>query len=380
MIGDVIEATLGGAKASLATSHAEFADYAALHLAPLRAEGRQLSPPDVTATLRWHEGIPPRERLAAYPELTGLRRLDRDLYAGDGCLAWFRVDDLPGLLLRFAWDGARLEVKGDYYHWLSRDPLRDRIKRLVYRRRLPALRLRRFTTLLYYLVYYPCFWWLEQQQGLHPIHAAAAEVKEGVIVLAGPSGVGKSTLATALAALPGAKLLSDTFVLQRGTTVLPVREPLLLSGWSRDWLGEAGRLLQPIRWRYCLDRAGFHWPQDGLSSGGAARVLLFPQPAAAHDVRALTPREAHGRISAADSIVNDLRRYWAYAAVLQAFSSRPLMQARENEIAALTAGTPSYEVSLDVELGRDEVVANLLQLSRGAKSLRGDESPSPAGA
>ena len=52
--------------------------------------------------------------------------------------------------------------------------------------------------------------------------------------------------------------------------------------------------------RYSLDRDGFQWPADRLSPGGPVRVLAFPQRAAAHAVRRVSPDEAQGRIRAAD--------------------------------------------------------------------------------
>jgi hypothetical protein len=374
-----VELTLGGARAKIASSNRDFAEYAALHLAPLQPAPLEVEAPCVEATLRWHEGVPPKKRLAADRELLGLRRVDRDLYAGNGHLAWFRIDDLPGLHLRFTWDGDRLGVEGDYHYWVSRNPVWERVKRVVFQHRIPALRQRRFTTLLYYLVYYPCFWWLERHEGFHPMHAGGVEVNGEVMVFAGPSGVGKSTLATAVAAVPGARLLSDTFLLQRGTSVLPVREPLLLDEWSRAWLGQASELLQPIRWRYGLDRGGYHWPQERLSSGGPAAVVLFPHRAAQSYVRPLSPREAHGRISAGNVIVNDLRRYWAYAAVLEMLDSSPLMHERENELLALTAAVPSYEVGLDAGLSREDTVASLARLIPAQGPSSSSDRPLRAG-
>jgi len=208
---------LGDLEASLTSTCAPFMAYAAAHVVPLRIADQ--TTPRVQAVLRWHEGSPPRDRLAADPTLRHMERLDRDLYRGATQLAWFRIDELPNLHLRFTWDGELLHVDGDYYHRLSADPRRDWLKRVLFSRRLPALRRRRFTTLLYYLLYYPAFWWLERHQDLHPIHAAGVEIGNTVVVLAGPSGVGKSTLVTGLAATPVAQLLSDTFLLQRGTTV-----------------------------------------------------------------------------------------------------------------------------------------------------------------
>jgi hypothetical protein len=265
------------------------------------------------------------------------------------------MDDMPGLQLRFEWSGERLQVEGDYYYRLSADRKRDSLKRLVYRRRLPALRQRRFTTLLYYLLYYPCFWWLERYERLHPIHAAGVELDGGVVVLAGPSGVGKSTLSTGLASASGAKLLSDTFLLHDGAATRPVREPLLLDAWSRGWLADGANLLQAIDWRYCLNRNGFHWPQQRLSIGGPARLLLFPHRTLSHYVRPLSPAQAQGQIDAGNFLVNDLRRYWAFAAAVEMFDPSPLGTARAASLAALVRDVPSYELGLTKDMTRAQV-------------------------
>lgn len=353
-----IDVDLAGASLRLTTDHAELAEYAGVHLDPLTTPCGE---PAIEAELRWHEGAPP-ERSARHPELGGMERLDRDLYRGEGRLAWFRIDELPDLVLQFHWDGHRLRVDGDYYHRLSKRAGRDRLKRLVYRSRVPALRRRRFTTLLYYLVYYPCFWWLERRRDLHPIHAAGVEIDGRIVLLAGPSGVGKSTLSAGLASLPGAALLSDTFVLHRGATARPVREPLLLDRWSRDWIGAGAGRLRPIEWRYCLGRDGFHWPRERLSGGGEVALLLFPHRAARHGLRRVEARTAHARISSGDFIINDLRRYWAFAAVLEMLDPTLLVSARERHLAELTAAVPCYEIGLTAEVGREAVGAQIRRL------------------
>ena len=341
-----VNVRLAGVDAVVESADAAFNQFADWHLAPLRVDA--VGAPRVRALLRWHEGAPP-DRLTARAALGTMDRVDRDLYRGDGELAWFRIDDLPDLHLRFAWDGERLRVEGDYYHRLSKTPGRDQVSRLLYRRRLPQLRRRRFTTLLYYLLYYPTFWLLERQ-GWHPIHAGGVALPAGIAVLAGASGVGKSTTVTGLATTAGARLLSDTFLLHRGADVSAVPEPLLLDTRSRAWLGEEARLLQRVPHRYCLGREGYHLPSDRLCAGGRVRVLLFPHRAPAHDVRRLPVDHARGRLRAGDLIVNDLRRYWAFAAVLELLDPTPLVSQREASLAALIEAVPTYEIGLAADL------------------------------
>lgn len=344
---------LAGVRARISSDFPPFMEYARQHMAPLRAAGD--GAPQIRARLFWHEGPPPN-RLDAHPDLRGWDRVDRDLYRRERSLAWFRIDDFPDLHLRFTWTGSELAVVGHYYHCLSKTTGRDWLRRVVYHRSLPVLRRRRFTTLLYYLVYYPCFWWLEHQGLCHPIHAGGVQFPTGVVAMAGPSGVGKSTLVAGLASDPTARLLSDTFLLHKGASVRAVPEPLLLDQWSRGWMGgRAAAALRPIQHRYSLNRDGFHWPDDQLVPGGDVRLLVFPQRATAHYVRPLPPRQAQGRIRAGDLIVNDVRRYWAFASVLEVLDPNPLVQAREESLAKLVDTVPAFEVGLTAEVPRDEM-------------------------
>jgi hypothetical protein len=338
---------LAGATFRFQTDAPDLAEYARTHLAPLM-DGAEMTP-QIDARLHWHDGQPPRDRVAAYPHLAGMERVDRDLYVAAGTLHWFRVDDLRDLFVRFTWHDGRLAVEGDFFYRLAKSRNRDRAKRLWYRNRIGALRRRRFTTLLYYLVYYPCWWWLEQTQNLHPIHAAGVSTDTCVILLGGASGVGKSTLAIALATMPGARLLSDSFVLHHGVDVFAVREPILLDAWSRRWLGTQGDELTPIEWRYCLNRSGFQLPPRRLSTGGRAGLLLFPRRAPKAYVRRITAEQAHQRLSAANLIINDLRRYWAFAASLEHLVPGRLVTRREAQLETLTAGVRCFEIGLTAE-------------------------------
>lgn len=362
--GEVIRGALAGAGFTFSCTAPDLRAYAGGHLELLAGAPPQVS---VEATLRWHDGQPPVDRLAAFPHLAQMERVDRDLYVQPGELQWFRVDDLRDLFLRFRWRAPRLTVEGDFFFRLANSAGRQWIRRVLSPARAAAMRRRRFTTLLYYLVYYPCWWWLEQTQDLHPIHAAGVETTDGVVLLAGASGVGKSTLAVALAALPGASLLSDSFVLHRDTEVVAVQEPVLLDAWSLSWLGAQARELRRVDGQFGLSRRGYHPPGRRLTNRGEAAVLVFPRRAPTAFVRALSATEACQRLSAADLIINDLRRYWAFAAVLEHLAPLGLVARREHHLARLTAAIPSFEVGLTGEMTSTavaEAVARLIPTRR----------------
>ena len=356
--GRPLRVCLAGVEASLESTDEEFAEFAAAHLAPLHSDS--LAVAQMSALLRWHEG-PPADRLAQGSTLTKMDRVDRDLYRGEGELVWFRIDELRDLRLRFAWDGERLRVEGDYYHRLSKTPGRDQMTRLLYRRRLPELRRRRFTTILYYLLYYPVFWLLERH-GWHPIHAGGVALPRGIAVFAGPSGVGKSTTVTGLALTSGAQLLSDTFLMHRGAEVRAVAEPILIDEHAQRWIGAENRLLQRVPHRYGLGREGYQLPSSRLCGGGRAGVLLFPYRGRSHALRRLPTDHARGRLRAGDLIVNDLRRYWAFAAVLELLDPTPLVSYREASLAELFAAVPAYEIGLTQDRSPEQVAAMVSNL------------------
>ena len=55
-------------------------------------------------------------------------------------------------------------------------------------------------------------------------------------------------------------------------------------------------------------------------------------------------------------IINDLRRYWSFAAVLEHLSSDGLMAQREQSLRALTTNVPSYEIGLTFDQPCHETV------------------------
>jgi hypothetical protein len=131
--------------------------------------------------------------------------------------------------------------------------------------------------------------------------------------------------------------------------VAAVHEPVLLDAWSRRWLGERGQDLQPIAWRYCLNRHGYHLPLGRLTDGGRCILLVFPRRAPEKYVRRIAAEQAHQRLSAADLIINDLRRYWAFAATVEQLIPGKLVALREAQLARLTAEVPCYELGLTAD-------------------------------
>lgn len=361
---------IGDVAGTVRTEHAAFVRYASQHLGPIvRAPGAD--PGAIRSRLRWHER-PPVGRETLVPDLATFERPDRDLYVAGDRLAWFRIDDFRDLHLQVRWDGSALCVEGDYHFFLNRGAWRDRVRRLWEARGLAARRRTRYATLLYYLVYYPAMWWHETQRGAHPIHAAGVLGERGALVLAGPSGVGKSTLTVALTAAGGVPL-AETFLLHRGATMIAMPEPVLLDDWSRAWLGAAPRGLTQVPGRFVFGRSGFHL--DEPAGRAEAAAIVVPRRATPTGVAPLTAKEAQRRISGGHALIKDMRRYWAFAAALEKLAPESttagLMAAREAALGGLTEAVPCWELRLGPELtcaAATELLAEVAQRS-GAGGL-----------
>ena len=209
----------------------------------------------VRAHLQWVEGPAPRSLPEAFGTSEWDRRPDRDLYISGDTAYWLRIDDFPDLQLALRWDGSTFEVLGRYYFTLARSRGMDKFQRLRFARDLPRLRARRFSTLLYYLVYHPILWLLSRERGWHALHGGAVADEGRALVLAGMPGCGKSTLAVTMLGRPGWSMLSDNIVLYNAYRVLALPEVLLLDARSRERAGAGMAGLTATGERRVFERA-----------------------------------------------------------------------------------------------------------------------------
>jgi hypothetical protein len=164
------------------------------------------------------------------------------------------------------------------------------------------------------LLQYPVMWWATVQ-GRAPLHGSVIDTGAAVVLLAGASGVGKSTL-VANEVSAGAAAASDNLCVTDGRSVWGVVEPLRLDG-GRGRRTTHGRREAHLARRVdrlvpdvvaVLRRGGADEtarPSSGPMTGGARMV-----PLDAHDAwRAL----ATGTYTA-----GELRRFWPFVAMLAA--------------------------------------------------------------
>lgn len=150
------------------------------------------------------------------------------------------------------------------------------------------------------LLQYPALWWAGVR-GLVPMHASAARVSGQRIVLAGPGGVGKSTLLSKLDGMVDVPA-SDNLCAVEGSTVHGLLEP------ARGAAGPGRRMPH--------GRRESPWPSRLESLETQHLLVLRRGTGNRATVREIDAEAAARELTAGTYAAGELRRYWAFAATL----------------------------------------------------------------
>jgi hypothetical protein len=259
------------------------------------------------------------------PTRTVARRLEVAA-AGPPALLWRRAAGLP-VDLRAVWSADRLFLTA----CLARDR-REQLLRRLRPQRLPQ-------QLLYLLGIYPSAWLARRRDGAALLHASAVELGGHGLLVAGPGGVGKSSLAAAALAL-GGRLVSDNLVLATTQRVRGWHEPVRLAAGAatpgltdlggNGWHGRRDHALATDRWTPSVRPS----------------LVVLPQLA---DVTAVRPEQDAGpwagRLLALGALAGELTRWPAFAAALDSLDERPVADPRDT-LTTLLSGVPLRQVDL----------------------------------
>ncbi len=152
------------------------------------------------------------------------------------------------------------------------------------------------------LLHYPTLWWASRR-GRVPLHVSVTSGTAGVTMIAGPSGVGKSTLL--MAGLPRGEIATaDNVCSCDAHTAYGLVEPLRVQDGPRGPTAPHGRTEVPLAGRVpALD---------------PDRLVVLRRAAAGEEpgIRPLPPAEAARELVAGTYMAGELRRFWPFAATL----------------------------------------------------------------
>ena len=190
------------------------------------------------------------------------------------------------------------------------------------------------------LLQYPALWWMGVRGGV-PLHVSAARLGDCGVVLAGPGGVGKSTLLSGLAPQDGTPV-SDNLCVYDGERLHGLPEPRRVEASTA---ARHGRGMPARPRRAALGSAG----AVGPALGGPRAAARAGDRATARPV----PRDEAARALVAGTYAaGELRRYWAFAATLALGTGRgPAHPAIEREAERLAGEARCVEVVLPARPG-----------------------------
>ena len=214
------------------------------------------------------------------------------------------------------------------------------------------------------LLHYPALWTALVTSGMSPLHVSVVEVEGLSVLLAGPGGVGKSSLvADALA--HGARAVCDNLAVSDGRTVHGVVEPLRLPAE----LGEGGR-------RAAHGRREHRWPGRLSSLRPDLVVVVRRDDHGTTDLRPLPRRRAAQQLVAGTYAAGELQRFWPLVAQLALAGLGPTQPPVQRTASRLTAHLPCYELTLGRPTARTEATrGRLAHLLTGITGARRPAAP-----
>lgn len=191
------------------------------------------------------------------------------------------------------------------------------------------------------LLQYPALWWAGRR-GCAPLHASVCtlnNVHTATALIAGPGGVGKSTLVQAELAA-GGRSTCDNLCASDGNTAWGLVEPLRIEIDRRVASGPVGRRMPHGR-RETL------WPSRVADLTPDLLVVLRRGTGNSPTARRIDPDEAARVLVTGTYMAGELRRYWQFAATLALGTGMGRAHPAVEEVArALAAQLPCWEVVL----------------------------------
>lgn len=328
-MADRVVISLHGVRLELTTDRDDFLAFARAYLDPLL--DRTDAKPDVTVALEWGRALPGSQ--------SNLEQLGRRVWAGPQHLRYSEIWQVPGLQVDVRWQDASLAVRAAYVWPTHRAKWFARV--------MPWARERLFVALIYYLVYFPCVWWLERQRGWTLLHASAVAAPEGGLIFSGMPGCGKSTTALAALNAPEWQIVSDNLLFTDGRQVFACPEPIHVDAKTRALVGDLAGRARPTGRQFSHHRQDYEIAPEARQSSTMPRALGFLRVGQETAVRPVDHLSATRRLMANDCLAKEWMAYQESAAAMhQIWPSVGDYERRLKNLSALAQSVPCYDVTV----------------------------------
>ncbi len=351
-MADRLAVSLHQVELRLAAGRDDFLAFARAYLDPLIVTGVGKADFSIDVTLTWNDPLSTDGQL-------GWEQLGRRLQAAGHRLRWTEIWQVPGLQMDVLWEDERLTIRGAYT-WPTR---RARWEA----RWMPLARERLFVPLIYYLVYFPCAWWLERDRGWTLLHAAAVATPAGGLVLSGLPGCGKSTTALAALGQSSWRVVSDNLLFTDGRRVFACPEPIHVDEKARELVGGLDGRVRPTGRMFSHRRRDYELAPQARGQSTTPRALGFLHLGRETYVRPIDPDIAARRLMANDYLAKEWMAYQESAAAMhQVWLQVGDQEQRRENLASLVRSIPCYAVTIarggDVRRAMETITGKMLHV------------------
>jgi hypothetical protein len=206
-----------------------------------------------------------------------------------------------------------------------------------------------FFELTYPLVYYPLFWYLENLQNTHMLHASAVKTKDKCIIICGLDGIGKTTLSLSLSKDPGASLFSDNLIFYDKDNISGCYEPIRINKNDDASLWK-GRFRRINAFRTLKD---FYEPESlDPQLKGRPDIAIIPSFASGFSTREISRDEFAAQALNINQLTAELGNYNEYACLLNLLKGDfDIWKERAKALRSLLGQARCFELSMRKEDG-----------------------------
>jgi len=341
---------LNGIAVELESEHSQFVTFAEDHFRDFISHEYNDCDIKIRFTLDGESGI--NENSDEFGNINELDKIGRRLLIGYDQVVILELTRFPGLKIKFKISGSTLSAFGLFQ--VQQSEITNIFNRF---RRGKGLRAKELFFLLYYLIYFPIFWYLERYKGLYLLHASAVQMNNKGIVFSGLGGVGKSTLTLATLSYPDSKFLSDNLIFFDDQKVYACFEQISLDQRSMNLLQRVSEKLERTEFIVSHGRRNYRVRQDMTIDATEPQKLFLLRLAKETYVSPISPLETAEKLLAINQRAHEVEEYYNIAAALSlAFPEERLHHKKSITLERFLSNVQCYELGMKIGMDLQQVL------------------------
>jgi len=268
------------------------------------------------------------------------QKIARNIWLGKNRIFISEIERCPGLKLEIKMINNKLFMDAYFF-----DKTRKLVKKVVSNFRFyKTKRDFQFISLIFYLIYYPFFYYLERFSNLCLLHAAAFEYNEKGIILPGLGGIGKSTFSLGSLLSNGYKFISDNIIFCHPKKFYTFPELIALDPKSISILNLIKDLLIPKKSIiFSHNRTYYKLNSEYISNESIPKYLFWLQLGSNNKTLPLDKDSCIRHLLNVNLLAKELREYYLLAAAFDlAFSCALAPSAYYDRLSCLLSDIDCY--------------------------------------